>query len=367
MRGPFHVKRSRRRVLAVLDATAERDEIGRTSAPRPRRRPTRGHSLTRRRRADAPTDPPDRGGRAAAVRSAFATVRRPQRHDGSGRSMSPTVSRCKRSAGPFHVKRSRLLAALEARLAAHDADLAAAQPLATPARPARGARGRRRRCTIPRSALDVHVADSLSGLAGPSARVRGLIADLGAGGGLPGLVLAAALPGRARGAGRVGQAQVRVHPRRGRGDGARRTWRLRACARRSGRTARARATSSPPGRSRPLPVDLRVRRAAAARRRLRGRVEGRGRRGRSSRRRCRRDAARPRGGAAAARSVRSPDPSAARSWSRARSRPRRATYPRRAGNCNETPAVCEKPALKARQYRFSRRDPPSAPLASGTE
>jgi len=43
-------------------------------------------------------------------------------------------------------------------------------------------------------ALDVHVADSLSGLELPIARSARRIADLGAGAGFPGLVLAAALP-----------------------------------------------------------------------------------------------------------------------------------------------------------------------------
>jgi 16S rRNA (guanine527-N7)-methyltransferase len=43
-------------------------------------------------------------------------------------------------------------------------------------------------------ALDVHVADSLSGLELPAVRDARRIADLGAGAGFPGLVLAAALP-----------------------------------------------------------------------------------------------------------------------------------------------------------------------------
>jgi 16S rRNA (guanine527-N7)-methyltransferase len=46
----------------------------------------------------------------------------------------------------------------------------------------------------PAAALDVHIADSLSGLELPQMRSARLIADLGAGAGLPGLVLAAALP-----------------------------------------------------------------------------------------------------------------------------------------------------------------------------
>jgi 16S rRNA (guanine527-N7)-methyltransferase len=42
--------------------------------------------------------------------------------------------------------------------------------------------------------IDVHIADSLAGLDVPELQTAGLIADLGAGAGLPGLVLAAALP-----------------------------------------------------------------------------------------------------------------------------------------------------------------------------
>jgi 16S rRNA (guanine527-N7)-methyltransferase len=43
-------------------------------------------------------------------------------------------------------------------------------------------------------AIDVHIADSLAGLEIVELRTAGLIADLGAGAGLPGLVLAAVLP-----------------------------------------------------------------------------------------------------------------------------------------------------------------------------
>ncbi|WP_187369230.1 16S rRNA (guanine(527)-N(7))-methyltransferase RsmG [Baekduia soli] len=46
----------------------------------------------------------------------------------------------------------------------------------------------------PAVAVDVHVADALSGLAVPEVRTAAAIADLGAGGGFPGLALAAALP-----------------------------------------------------------------------------------------------------------------------------------------------------------------------------
>jgi 16S rRNA (guanine527-N7)-methyltransferase len=47
----------------------------------------------------------------------------------------------------------------------------------------------------PAEAVDIHVADSLSVLAADAVREAATIADLGAGGGFPGLVLAAALPG----------------------------------------------------------------------------------------------------------------------------------------------------------------------------
>jgi 16S rRNA (guanine527-N7)-methyltransferase len=47
----------------------------------------------------------------------------------------------------------------------------------------------------PEQGVDVHVADSLAGLAVPALRGAGTIADLGAGGGFPGLALAVALPG----------------------------------------------------------------------------------------------------------------------------------------------------------------------------
>jgi 16S rRNA (guanine527-N7)-methyltransferase len=49
----------------------------------------------------------------------------------------------------------------------------------------------------PAAAVDIHVADSLAGLEVPELRMAERIADLGAGAGFPGLVLAAALP-RAR-------------------------------------------------------------------------------------------------------------------------------------------------------------------------
>jgi 16S rRNA (guanine527-N7)-methyltransferase len=46
----------------------------------------------------------------------------------------------------------------------------------------------------PGRGVDVHIADSLAGLEVPEVQAAELIADLGAGAGLPGLVLAAALP-----------------------------------------------------------------------------------------------------------------------------------------------------------------------------
>jgi 16S rRNA (guanine527-N7)-methyltransferase len=49
----------------------------------------------------------------------------------------------------------------------------------------------------PEQAVDVHVADSLSVLAVPAVRAADRLADLGSGGGFPGLALAIALPGAA--------------------------------------------------------------------------------------------------------------------------------------------------------------------------
>jgi 16S rRNA (guanine527-N7)-methyltransferase len=48
--------------------------------------------------------------------------------------------------------------------------------------------------TEPGVAVDIHVADSLAGLGVPEVREASRLADLGAGAGFPGLVLAAALP-----------------------------------------------------------------------------------------------------------------------------------------------------------------------------
>jgi 16S rRNA (guanine527-N7)-methyltransferase len=47
----------------------------------------------------------------------------------------------------------------------------------------------------PAQGVDLHVADSLAALELPEVRAAGRIADLGSGGGFPGLVLAVALPG----------------------------------------------------------------------------------------------------------------------------------------------------------------------------
>jgi 16S rRNA (guanine527-N7)-methyltransferase len=94
------------------------------------------------------------------------------------------------------VKRSAVTALLAARLDARGLDTAAAGALATllhclepPTAPTS--------VHDPREGIDVHVSDSLSGLEVPELRSAAIVADLGAGGGLPGLVLAAVLP-RAR-------------------------------------------------------------------------------------------------------------------------------------------------------------------------
>jgi 16S rRNA (guanine527-N7)-methyltransferase len=83
---------------------------------------------------------------------------------------------------------SELAAALER----HGADPAAEGPLA--AILAALAREPDPHTTIgPDDAVDVHVADSLAGLAVPGLRDAAVIADIGSGAGFPGLVLAAAL------------------------------------------------------------------------------------------------------------------------------------------------------------------------------
>jgi 16S rRNA (guanine527-N7)-methyltransferase len=91
------------------------------------------------------------------------------------------------------VKRSALISALEERLAVHGVSGDAARPLAillelleAPAAPTA--------VHDPRRGLDVHIADSLSGLEVAELGAAETIADLGAGGGLPGLVLAAVVP-----------------------------------------------------------------------------------------------------------------------------------------------------------------------------
>jgi 16S rRNA (guanine527-N7)-methyltransferase len=82
---------------------------------------------------------------------------------------------------------------LESHLRAHGVEIGAARPLASlldmleaPDAPTS--------VHDPRRGADVHIADSLSGLEVPALRAAGTIADLGSGGGLPGLVLAAVLP-----------------------------------------------------------------------------------------------------------------------------------------------------------------------------
>jgi 16S rRNA (guanine527-N7)-methyltransferase len=91
------------------------------------------------------------------------------------------------------VKRSSVISALEQRLVAHDLEIAAAPALAVllelledPTSPTS--------VHDPAAGVDVHIADSLSGFEVPALRAARAIGDLGAGGGLPGLVLAAVLP-----------------------------------------------------------------------------------------------------------------------------------------------------------------------------
>ena len=106
----------------------------------------------------------------------------------------------------------------------------------------------------PAAGVDVHVADSLVALDLPAVRGARRIADLGSGGGFPGLALAIALPDAHVALVESVAAQVRL-PRRRRG-------RARARQRRGGQRARggvaggsrARTTSSRPARWRRLPV-----------------------------------------------------------------------------------------------------------------
>ena len=227
-------------------------------------------------------------------------------------------------------------------------------------------RRRRHPCTIPRVGVDVHIADSLSGLEVPALRSARLIADLGAGGGLPGLVLAAVLPDarvvlveslkRKCAFIRDAAAAMGLDERR------RRVRARGGVAGRRGRVRRRHRTGAGRAAGR-----VRVRRAAAARRR---RAWSRGR-ARSTEAEAADGAAaatllgleeEPPLGGASVRRIRAPD-----APGRAQDRAHAAQLPAPARDCNETAALCEKPALKARQYRVSRRDPPSAPLASETE
>ncbi|HEX8067431.1 MAG TPA: RsmG family class I SAM-dependent methyltransferase [Thermoleophilaceae bacterium] len=86
--------------------------------------------------------------------------------------------------------------ALKAALERHDAPLDAIGPLAR-ILTALAAEPDPHTSVDPAHAVDVHVADSLSGLAVAELRDAGAIADVGAGAGFPGLALAAVLP-RAR-------------------------------------------------------------------------------------------------------------------------------------------------------------------------
>jgi 16S rRNA (guanine527-N7)-methyltransferase len=86
------------------------------------------------------------------------------------------------------MKREALNPALER----HGADPAAADPLAR-ILDALAAQPDPHTTVTLADAVDVHVADSLAGLAVPALREAGSIADIGAGAGFPGLVLAAVL------------------------------------------------------------------------------------------------------------------------------------------------------------------------------
>ena len=91
------------------------------------------------------------------------------------------------------MKQSDLIAELERRLEALGFDGAPAAPLATllhALEPAEAPTS----VHEPRAGLDVHIADSLSGFTVPELRSAAVVADLGAGGGLPGLVVAAVRP-----------------------------------------------------------------------------------------------------------------------------------------------------------------------------
>ena len=93
------------------------------------------------------------------------------------------------------MKRPRLEAIREA-LTRHDAPDHAAEPIDRLLE-ALAAEPDPHTTVDPADAVDVHVADSLSGLEVPALRDAEVIADVGAGAGFPGLVLAAVLP-RAR-------------------------------------------------------------------------------------------------------------------------------------------------------------------------
>jgi 16S rRNA (guanine527-N7)-methyltransferase len=93
----------------------------------------------------------------------------------------------------FHVKQNASVQVIEGLLERHDLPSDAAGGLNTLLEALRAPEAPTS-VHDPNQGLHVHIADSLAGLEVPEMREARLIADLGAGAGLPGLVLAAVLP-----------------------------------------------------------------------------------------------------------------------------------------------------------------------------